>query len=223
MVTVSEDSAHLPKWPIKPKAYERLYSFNGKLDDYLGFDADWQQIRIRPGLTEEEVYILLPSARGFEFGGYVTKTRIRFLKCDPTRANSLLSKPCTFHSHPTDLSTADTPSASDVFQFLNFRQLRAITVGATRIWVWDKTNATLTTVRRLGEWVESNMLKEVHRLEKKFPQAWCEPYMKVALKNLGLVWPKRWRDWEANWEEMLQKVLKIRVRVFPRNSGAKGS
>lgn len=160
---------------------------------------------------------MLPSAGAFEYGGYLTKTRIRFLKCDPTKANSPMSKVCTFHSHPTNAAAAaDIPSAGDVFQFLNFRHLRTITAGATRLWVWDKTKATLGTVKKLGDWAEANMLTEVRRLEKAFPCAWHDPYMKLALKQLGLDWPKSREDWEAHWEEMLRNVLRIKVRVYSR-------
>jgi hypothetical protein len=219
-VTLLHQPAHLPKVPVNPAAYERLYAFNGRVDDFLDNDATWQENRIRPRLTEAEVYRLLPCASGFEYGGYLTKTRIRFIKCDPTKANMPMSKACTFHSHPTDLATADIPSASDVFQFLNYRHVRAITVGSTRIWVWDKTKATLGTVKKLGVWAEANMLNEVRRLEKKFPNAWHDPYMKLALKQLGLDWPKKLTDWQAHSEEMLQNLLRINVRVFPRNFGA---
>jgi len=117
VVTLPLEPAHLPKWPVNREAYERLYAFNQRADDYREGDADWQEIRIRPGLAEDAVYRLLPCAGGFEFGGYLTKGRIRFFKCDPTRATMPMSKRCTFHSHPTDLATADLPSANDVFQF----------------------------------------------------------------------------------------------------------
>lgn len=211
---VSVEPVHLPKYSIDLERYEQLYAFNQGIDDFLDYDADWQEIRIRPGLAEDAVYRLLPSAGAFEYGGYLTKTRIRFLKCDPIRANMPMSKACTFHSHPADMEAADIPSAGDVFQFLNFRHLRAITVGATRLWVWDKTKATLGTVKKLGVWAEANMLTEVRRLEKALPHAWHNPYMKLALKQLGLFWPQKQKDWEAHWEEMLRNVLKIKVRFL---------
>ncbi len=204
---------------MNPAAYERLYAFNGKADDYLETDAEWQVIRIQAGLTEEEVYRRLPCAGNFEYGGYLTKSRICFIKCYPTRAKVPMSKVCTFHSHPSDLATADMPSAGDVFQFLNFRHLRTVTVGSTRLWVWDKSKATLGTVKKLGVWTEANRLTEVRRLEKKFPYAWHGPYMKLALRHLGLVWPNKFKDWETNWENILRTTVKIRVRVFPRVAG----
>ena len=35
----------------------------------------WKEIRLKPGLSEIEVYRKLPHASGFEYGGYVTKSR----------------------------------------------------------------------------------------------------------------------------------------------------
>jgi hypothetical protein len=216
---VSHEPTYLPKWPINPVAYDQLYTFNNGVDDYLGIDSVWEEKRIKPGLSEAEVYRLLPCADHFEYGGYLTKTRIRFIKCEPTRANTLKSKVCTFHSHPTDSETADVPSVSDVFQFLNFRHLRTITVGSTKIWVWDKTKATMTTVRKLGAWAEANMVTEVRRLEKKFRHAWYDPYLELVLKHLGLDLSKKLKGWDAHWEEMLRNILQIDVRVIPRVVG----
>ena len=107
-----------------------------------------------------------------------------------------------------------------VFQFLNFRHLRAITVGSKRLWVWDKSAATLSVVKKLGAWADQNMVAEVNRLMKTHPHTWQDPYVKLALKNLGFPWPKRLEEWEANWEKMLRTILKIKVRVFPREDGA---
>ena len=219
-MTVSHEPTHLPKCPTDPIAYDRLYAFNLRTDNLHGIDAEWEENRIRPGLTEDEIYRLLPSAGGFEYGGYLTKTRIRFMKCDATKANTLMSKVCTFHSHPTENASADVPSIGDVFQFLYFRHIRTITVGSTRIWVWDKTRATMTTVKKLGAWSKANLLTEVLRLEKKFPHTWHQPYMKLVLKQLGLDYSKKLMVWDAHWEEMLRNILHIKVRIFPRFVGA---
>jgi hypothetical protein len=216
---VSHEPTHLPKWPITPVSYDQLYTFNNGMDDYLGIDSAWEEKRIKPGLSEAEVYRLLPCADHFEYGGYLTKTRIRFTKGGPTGANTLKSKVCTFHSHPTDSESADVPSVSDVFQFLNFRHIRTITVGSTRLWVWDKTKATMTTVKKLGAWTKANMLTEVRGLQKKFPYTWHEPYMMLVLKHLGMNLSKKLKDWDAHWVMMLRIILKIDVRIFPRVVG----
>jgi hypothetical protein len=210
-----------PKYPIEPEAYDRLYAFNHGTDDFLGDHSPWQEIRIRSGLSEEQIYQLLPSAAGYEYGGYVTKSRIRYRRCESTEARLPMSKPCTFHSHPTSLITADLPSASDVLLFLNFRHLRSVIVGSSRILVWDKTKPTMEIVKKLSSWSDANMVAEVRRLEKEFPNGWHDPYAKLALKNLGLIWPKSQARWSTHWETMLRNILKIRVRVFPRTSGAK--
>lgn len=209
---------HLPDWPMEPEAYQRLYAFNQGVDDYMEETAEWQLLRVPPGLSEVEVYRRLPSAPDFEYGGYLTKTCIRYLLCGLDRANTRMSRRCTFHSHPTDSSNADLPSLTDVYAFLAFRHVRAVTVGATRLWVWDKTKATLATIRQLAAWAEANQLREVRRLEKGAPHAWQEPYMRLVLKNLGLIWPNKRQGLERDWPAMLQSTLKIRVRVFPRTT-----
>lgn len=212
------EPTHLPELPVEPEAYQQLYSFNCGVDDYMEETADWQALRIPPGLPEEEVYQRLPAAPGFEFGGYLTKTRIRFLKCEEDRASTRMSRRCTFHSHPTDSPHADHPSMTDVYSFLAFRHVRAVTVGATQLWVFDKTKATLASIQKLATWTEANQLREVRRLEKEAPHAWQEPYMKLILKKLGLVWPNKRQGLERDWPEMLQSTLKIGVRVFPRTT-----
>jgi len=55
VVVVSVEPDHLPKCPIDPERYERLYAFNHGTDDFLDHDANWQEIRIRPGLAEDAV------------------------------------------------------------------------------------------------------------------------------------------------------------------------
>jgi hypothetical protein len=212
------EPTHLPEWPVDREAYQQLYSFNFGVDDYVEETANWQTHRIPPGSPEEEVYRRLPSAPDFEYGGYLTKTRIRFLRCGLDRANTRMSRRCTFHSHPTDSPHADLPSVTDVYSFLAFRHVRAVTVGPTRIWVWDKTKATLATVRKLAAWTEANQLREVRRLEKEVPHAWQNPYMRVVLAKLGLVWPNKGQGFERHWPEMLQSTLKIRVRVLSRTT-----
>ncbi|MFN4260906.1 MAG: hypothetical protein ACK4RK_16545 [Gemmataceae bacterium] len=210
------EPTHLPELPVEPEAYQQLYSFNCGVDDYMEETADWQTLRIPPGLPEEEVYRRLPAAPDFEYGGYLTKSRIRFLKCDEDRASTRMSRSCTFHSHPTDSPYADLPSMTDVYSFLAFRHVRAVTVGATQLWVFDKTKATLAIVQKLATWAEANQLQEVRRLEKEAPHAWQEPYMRLVLKKLGLVWPNKRQGLERDWPEMLQSTLQVRVRVFPR-------
>lgn len=60
---------HLPRCPVDRLAYDQLYAFTAGVDEFSLGNGVWQEVRIRPGLAEEAVYRLLPSARDFEFGG----------------------------------------------------------------------------------------------------------------------------------------------------------
>ena len=165
---LSDEPDHLPKWPMNPAAYKRLYTFNQNIDDQMPASADWKGIRIKPSQSEDDVYRLLPSAVDFEYSGYLTKSRVRYCKGETSSAGSLMTQPCTFHSHPTkNPHLANIPSLKDIYSFLHYRHLRTITVGSSKIWVWDKTKATLATVRRLADWTEANHLRAVTRLMKK--------------------------------------------------------
>ena len=73
------------------------------------------------------------------------------------------------------------PSPPDVYSFLKYRHLRAVTVGATRIWVFDKTPETLQTVRRLAAWEGEHLLPAVSRLERARPYGWEWAYLRLAL------------------------------------------
>ena len=211
---------HLPKSPMDPVAYDRLYAFNQNLDDQMTGPADWKEIRIRPGLPEVEAYRLLPSAPEFEYSGYLTRSRIRYFQGDASSAGMLMSKACTYHSHPTkNPYLADIPSMNDIYSFLNYRHLRTITVGATKIWVCDKTRATLETVRRLADWIEANHFRVIVRLMKKDFATWQDKYVQTVMHHLGWVWPKTLDDMDAQWPMILRKALKIKVRVFSRDPG----
>jgi hypothetical protein len=126
----------------------------------------------------------------------------------------LMAKPCTFHSHPTKNSyLADIPSLQDIYSFLYYRHLRSVTVGATKIWVWDKTSATLGTVRKMASWMEANHFRVVNRLMKKDFSSWQAMYVQTVMKSLGWVWPDTIDEMDAQWPRMLREALKIKVRV----------
>ena len=211
---------HLPECPIDPARYERLYAFNQNLDDPVPDCPDWKEIRIKPGLPEEEVYRLLPSAADFEYGGYLTSSRIRYVRGGSHSTGMLMSKPCTFHSHPTkNRHLADIPSLQDIHSFLLYRHLRSVTVGATKIWVWDKTKATLGTARKLASWMEANHFRVVTRLMKIDFASWQGRYVQTVMKHLGWVWPETIDEMEDEWPRILRQTLKIKVRVFSREPG----
>ncbi len=220
VVVVSLEPVHLPKCPIDPERYERLYAFNQNLDDQMPESPDWKEIRIKPGLPEEEVYRLLPAALDFEYSGYLSKSRIRYFRGESDSTGMLMAKPCTFHSHPTkNPYLADIPSLQDIYSFLYYRHLRSVTVGATRIWVWDKTKATLGTVRKMASWMEANHFRVVNRLMKKDFDTWQGKYVQTVLHHLGWVWPGTIDEMDAQWPRILREALKIKVRVFLREPG----
>jgi hypothetical protein len=208
---------HLPKCPIDLELYDRLYSFNLGLDDQMPDKADWKEIRIKAGLEADEVYRLLPSARDFEFSGFLTKSCVQYIQADSSSAGMLMAKPCTFHSHPTkNPHLADVPSLKDIHSFLFYRHLRTVTVGATRIWVFDKTKATLATVRKLARWIEANQLRVVTHLMKKDFSSWQATYVQTVMKHLGWEWPVTIDEMDARWPKMLREIFKIKVRLIPR-------
>ena len=141
--------SYLPNPPRDHVAYEELYAHDWGVC-FADF-AKCPEIRIPPGSSAAKVYRLLPSAEDFEYGGYLTKTRIRYVAGGPEGAHTDYTKPCTFHSHPTGAQYADVPSPADIYYFLKWRHRRAITVGARWIWVWTKDQQNLKTVRRLVE------------------------------------------------------------------------
>jgi len=213
---------HLPKCPIDLERYERLYAFNQNLDDQLPESPDWKELRIRGGLPEEDVYRLLPSAHDFEFAGYLTKSRIRYFKGEASSAGLQMAKPCTYHSHPTrNPHLADIPSLQDVHSFLFYRHLRSVTVGATKIWVWDKTKATLEAVRKMAAWMEENHFRVVSRLMKQDFATWQGKYVQAVMHHIGWVWPDTVDEMETEWAKILRTVLKIKVRVISRDPGVK--
>jgi len=217
---ISLEPKHLPNFPMDPERYEQLYAFNQNLDDQMPEAADWKEIRIRPGLDEEGVYRLLPSAPDFEYSGYLTKSRIRYFRGDSHSTGMLMAKPCTYHSHPTkNQYLADIPSLQDVHSFLFYRHLRTVTVGATKIWVWDKTRATIGTVRKLAAWMEANHFRVVAHFMKKDFDTWQARYVQKVMHDLGWAWPDTLDDMDAQWPRMLREAFKIKVRVFARELG----
>jgi hypothetical protein len=167
-------------------AYDRLYAFNGGVDDYSGQETPWQFIRLKPRLSEVEVYRKLPHASKFRVRGLRDhRVRIRFCRCEATgslRAEIEEFARSTATPPATRIRGTFRRMSGRVSVSLNFRRhLRSVTVGVTkRIWVWDKTKATMATVRTMARWSEANMLTAIRRLEKKFPHA-----MAPSLRGTG--------------------------------------
>jgi hypothetical protein len=210
----------VPQCPIDSEEYERFYVRIGGNDNQLPEQVQWQELRLRPGMAERDVYRLLPAANDFEYSGYITPSRIRYFQAGPVSAGMLLSKACTFHSHPTkNPHLADIPSLKDIHSFLFYRHLRTVTVGATKLWVWDKTKATMGTVRRLADWMVAKHFEMVAQCMRQNFEAWNQLYVQTAMRDLGWVWPETFDDMDAEWPTILRRVLKIKVRVFPRELG----
>lgn len=216
---------HLPKpFPLK-LGYDQLY-IN---DDIPGehYEPDqWKVIRLRPGLSAEQVYQKLPSAETFEYGGYLTKTRIRFVKCGQREARVPSHRSsCTFHSHPTNLSGTypDLPSSSDLYNFLFRKSLRSITVGKNLVWVFNKTPKTLPMIKKLNQWHTKNLLAVTRKLSEnpKYKGREIHEYQNIVLTALGLDWPSRRRDFDDSllkqWPKLIAKTLKFDVTVYSRN------
>jgi hypothetical protein len=216
---------HLPKpFPLK-LGYDQLY-----INEYIfekHYEPDqWKEIRLRPGLTAEQVYQKLPSAETFEYAGYLTKTRIRFVKCFQTSADLLSPRSsCNFHSHPTDLpgTIPDVPSATDLTGFLFRKPLRSITVGKNLVWVFNKTPKTLPIIKKLTRWHEKNLVAVQTKLWKdpKFKGSIFDEYQNLLLTALGLDWPSRYKDvddsFRKQWPRIITKTLKFDVTVYSRN------
>src|SRR5262245_40194503 len=93
---------HLPRPYPDPAVYAAAYQLIRQVDEVFHGPDSWQEIRIRPGLSARQVYDRLPAAPGYEFGGYLTQTRIRYVPGWEDGADTIAAKACTFHAHPQD-------------------------------------------------------------------------------------------------------------------------
>jgi hypothetical protein len=108
------------------------------------------------------------------------------------------------------------PSPSDIYSFLKWRHLRAITVGAGWIWVWDKTKEVLSTVERLLKWEEQHMLSVLRRLCDERTEGIFEHYFILALEGIGI---RRFTKSEADpegWRKTLRSSTGIETLLIPR-------
>lgn len=210
---------HLPVPWLDQVEYDRFCKLVNPYMDYTEADRQWKEIRIRANATAEEVYHRLPSDMDLEYGGYLTKSRIRYVACDPRQAWVPQSKTCTFHSHPTKIQNAepDVPSAADIRHFLLGRHWRTITVGRFSLWVWDKTEQTRQITRKFWKWETNNMTREVDRLMKAFPDGWEREYVNLAIGKLGVRIPENTKRWGRIWPERLKAKLGLKVIVLERN------
>ena len=129
------------------------------------------------------MYRLLPSAETFEYGGFLTESKIHFVKCKEKSASVISAYPCTFHSHPTNLegTEPDLPSGKDIYSFLKWRQQRAITVGRELIWVFDKTVETVPIIKSLETWERGNMISTFGKLRHDKVEDEANAYIPIVL------------------------------------------
>jgi hypothetical protein len=221
-VKSQKPAPHLPLPPVDQSSYDDLYASEFRIDGISpGMPEDWKEIRISAGATEFETYRHLPSAPDFEYGGYLTKTRIRFQPCEATQAFTNTSKACTFHSHPTDYSTSDIPSDKDIYSFLKWRHLRAITVGRDWIWVWDKDQYLLSVVKRLLHWEKKHMVEEMGRLCKSHPDDFIDRCIRKALDAIGIEYPKKKKPCPEEWSKALESSIGLKTRLISRDNSRK--
>jgi hypothetical protein len=190
--------------------YESLYVDSC---DGFGLDSEETPIVIHPGMTEHEVYRLLPTAESFEFGGVIEPDKIRFQRCDPVMAWTEFSADCSWHSHPTRASACDQPSPMDIRSFLVNRNLRAVTAGRDIIWVFDKQPETIPFVKRLLAWEQTNLLNRMKHW-MGLPNG-MQNYILEALSILSI---DNFLEKKASCDDWVPVIesLGIKVRIFHR-------
>ena len=212
--------SHLPSpWP-DPQAYNDLYREVNPYQDYSENQGNWQEIRISPGNSAEQVYRRLPSDLDRVLGGYLTRTRICYAG-DPHRVWVPGSKACTFQSHRTRIqrgSEPDLPSLSGIRWFLMKKCRRHVTVGRFKFWVWEKTPATLDKVRELWLWECDNMVPTQRQLREKAAEDWQVEYSRIALRHVGVDVPADSRRWNRIWPRMLETKLALKVEIYDRDA-----
>ena len=131
---------------------------------------------------------------------------------------------CTFHSHPTNLAGTepDLPSAKDIYSFIKWKQLRAVTVGKELIWVFDKTPETIPVVEQLVRWEKQNIISVCRKLIPTEKYDLSSLYSDHVLQELGLEWPSCSAEvsesFKADWQNLLSTTLKISVTSYAKKT-----
>jgi len=215
-----ERPRHMPTLPCAWSAYRPLFDATFNIPEPVD-SALFKRIPV--GSTEREVYALLPRARDFEYGGYITGHGVychageAFLACPPR------NKLVTWHSHPCKYSGADYPSAMDLYIILKWFPVRHIIVGRD-IWVFDKTRRTLPIIRDLLAWDNAHMVDCMLNavVKYRFPRSTHELSL-AALKDIGFDFAATFKGHPAHeaWVSEVQKRLKLRVRRFAIGKSAR--
>jgi hypothetical protein len=112
------------------------------------------------------------------------------------------------------------PSERDVYSFLKWPNVRAITVGAKWIWVWDKNKQVMTTVKRLLEWEGEHMLRELRRLCDEGTEGIFDHYLILALEAVGICRLTKSEADPESWRETLLSCTGIETLLIPRDGSA---
>lgn len=209
--------SHLPEPWKDQELYDRLYD---EIDPYGSYhERNGRTIvrRIPPRLSANEVYQRLPSALGYEYAGYLTRTRIVYWKGDARSSRFPTNKECTFHSHPTRLQRGepDLPSLADMRQFILGRNRRTVTVGRSKLWVWDKSPLTLKVAKNLADWERDNLSKLYSRLTAQGIADVHAATVRHCLCEVGLKLPSSIQGW-GDWPKMVKQAFGFRVTVIDR-------
>jgi hypothetical protein len=182
-------------------------------------NADRYSLAIKVGRCFDPEPVCRSVAECVQRHFYLTKTRIRFQRCEAKQAFTETSRACTFHSHPNEYPKADIPSTSDIYSFLKWANIRAITVGKDWIWIWDKELEVFsTTVKRLRDWEGKHLVKEMMRSSEAQTGDFRPHYIKKALNAIGVRYPKRRGTTPEEWSQALESSIGLKTRLIPRDN-----
>ena len=213
-------------YPLGRASYQDWLRKNLPTYDYHIYQSDleisrdagnsWKEIRIKPQKEPWGWLQQLPSAKNFEYGGYVVGDRIRYLKCSPTSATVPHRNPVNFHSHPTAHPNCDAPSVGDIRSFVWQPDVRAITVGRKVVWVFEKTPESLPVIKSIFSWQRKHLIKSLGELSRS---ASANDFAELIFREaIGLDWPKQMNISAWNWPIQIAETLKFRVTILRRDS-----
>lgn len=116
---------------------------------------------------------------------------------------------CEFHSQPTRYLSSDIPAREDVYRFIKHDTEVFISIGKTRIGIFQKDKNTELARQRLEDWEASHSYR-ISRLRKSQPndsaQETFRRYSYSALRGLGLKWPDKQSKRRQNWPELFEDL-----------------
>jgi len=209
-----ERPCHVPALPCAWNAYRPMFNTTFSISPEV--DSTLFR-RIPVGATEREVYALLPRAQDFEYGGYITGRGVYAHKGWELENSTPRNKRVIWHSHPYKYSSADQPSAMDLYIMIAWFPVRNVIVGGRYIWLFDKTRHTMPVLRTLKAWEDTHFLDCLMESASKHGYPRCtHEFAKIALKSIGFDYRKVFKDNPSNsqWVNEVRRTLKLRVRRF---------